>query len=186
MGVRPSIYLVIGVCDLVENDSRFLADTILSGDDLYEKIPVFWKSSDGLLDDEQDLYYQENRIYSLAELVYNPSNAQAHVCKNVTGLVIDSMYDTDIFRALSLVDKKFSEKGFSVIPELDVEKYPSRKRHGYTDDDALCHRFVDSVLSGSSPIICRTDWERALFYLKQCGYSFNENELRYILVWHWA
>ena len=181
MGIRPNFSLVIGVADLQKNDSRYAKpdDT----DFIYNGKIDYWK--DECFSDEHyhDLNIPEFRFTTLSEIVYNPDNGDEHVCKNVTGLLLENLYEKDIFRAMCALDEKYSSAGFSVIPQTGVCEW-HKEIYGITDEDIRCNRSVDTIIE-SQISIARMNWKRAIYYLKQCGYSFREDELHYILVWDW-
>lgn len=186
MGIRPSMYLVIGVCNLVENDPRHTKQFHYPDEDLTWEKPVEYYECDNFSDKHYHIMNIPGYQFSkLGEIIYNPNNRQEYVCTNVTGMIVDELGDIDILRALSILYPEFDEAGYKEIPTKKELTEFRKRRCRITEEDVKCNRFVDTKLVS---IIeqSREDWKRAIFYLKQCGYEFREDELRYILVWDWS
>ena len=186
MGVRPSMYLVIGVSNLIEDDPRYTKQFHYPDEDLTFMKPVKYYECDNFSDKHYNMMNVPGYQFSeLGEIIYNTNNSQSHVCPNVTGMIIDEIEDTDILRALSLLYPEFNSSGYKDIPTKKELSEFRKRACRITEEDFRCNRLVDtrlvSIIEES-----RENWKRAVFYLRQCGYEFREDELKYILVWDWS
>ena len=184
MGIRPSIYILVGIDDAVENDSRRIPHDKELLDKLMNYSPMteeeMYRDDDSLVNDYMEW---KHKIPGVSRWLYD----RVFVFDNVVGYVISrSEYDSQVLRALATFDSKYISTGVDRIPTLDVERHKGRYVYsGYTYEDVKCNRFVDGVFE-SSPSMSRIQWKRAQHYLKYLGWNIPETDLRYLLAWDWS
>jgi len=185
MGIRPSMYLIIGIADAIEKDPRFSYPNDV---DIYSDLPVelLWHDGDEPYDEQmREWGTPEFQFRALDDVLYNWSGWGEFSCRGVVGLKLDRQYDTDIYRALAAIDEKYMQDGYQLIPEDDSMSEWALERYGFNEEDRKCHRIVPTVLE-SMPSLSRLNWKRTVHYMRLAGWNVGEEDLRYILVWHWS
>lgn len=179
MGIRPQMFLIVGIDDATSNDPR--RDKSFDNPDYEVKEPILFE------DDIDSYWYKTNKIYDISDILYNGYNDDEYVVGNVVGMILHKTeYDSDFIRAWATVNEEFRHKGYKVIPTLNPEEHPMLYKHyDYNEDDVKCNRFVDSIFE-NMPSISRKEWKRARHYLAQAGWNIPEEDLKYIIVWDWS
>lgn len=185
MGIRPGMWLLVGAVDL-SKERRSLPVSL----DLWEdRIPdeLLWQKP--LEEADYDKLMRKwntpgFQFACLGDIIYNPGGKDDYRIPGLVGLVLNYIYDSDIFRAMAAVDKKYMQYGYSIVPNETLSEW-AIKRIGYTEDDIRCHRAVNTVLE-SQPSLSRISWMRAVHYLRLCGWDLSEEDLHYIYAWDWS
>jgi hypothetical protein len=189
MGIRPQFHVIVGIDNAKEDDPRYnppdegeleemLYHRKLTEEECYKKVEVddFFIWND-YRDTDRDLY----------NMLYNPTFTDEFMNEGVIGyIVVKGKYDDMIIRALASIDDKYMTTGYTRLPLLDpVDNRLRYSRYGYTDEDIAANRFVSGVFE-NIPQVSRINWERAKHYMKLVGWTVEDNDLRYILVWTWS
>lgn len=179
MSVRPNLYLVIGCDDIKpEADPRYKAE---NAKDLESLSAVDYFVYDEVSDMKRNQYKEK----TLSDLLYNPEPWCSHHFPNITGLIIEELFDSNFVRAVATLNEKYLNSQYKRIRTLSPKAHPLLYKHyDYTKEDVKCNRFVPSYFENYTGLM-RADWKRALHYLHQAGWMLKETELRYLIILEW-
>lgn len=180
MGIRPSMYLIIG-CEGMNPKDRIRGinhETELTDDLLFP----------GFKHIPPDIEYRKLNIPGyqfryIDDLIYNLTGADDCREPGLVGMKIDkSKHDSQLMRAWAAIDDIYELSGHKIIVPKPMSDWLI-ERYGYEQEDVDCHRNIPII---ETPGVARWQWRRAWFYLKLCGWNVAEQNLYYYIVWDWS
>lgn len=188
MSLRPQMKLIFGIDDLQTKDntiidSRYTEKGYTSNDDNYDfvenELPIKW---------DYDINFLPLFDHSTAPMTPLPLCECLHWEDFEFGIPFiiglqtsQGMYDDYCLRALAMIDEKYLEPGYQIIPPVDIEKNPNAANIMAKANVNQQHFYKQGFYSDVS------QWTSSVqFLFNYIGLKVENNELKWMLYWQWS
>lgn len=197
MGIRPTLYMVVGIDDAVQNDPRhdenkfpeIEFDNVLVENIIIDGAPIC------------EYLYTEKRkpkqpIY-LYDVIYNERGDSEYRVENVVGYILDELpYAADIvYELIQMIcnddPEKFQDHGYIVrgnhpsrIQALSNPHSLYRRCDGNEPYDLAIKE--NRLICFENPFTTSLWFDIAIELMKQAGWTVTREMLKIMIVWNWS